>query len=207
MANKVGVALGLIHHTRKVAPGMTPSIDDMRGGGALRGTARFNRILMSMTEEEAAKAGVPNHRHFMRIGDMESNLAPPSAEVNQWYQKISVLTPNGHHVGAIEKWEWPDAFDGLSKIDAARVQSAILGMAEPPLESIRSPNRWAGIVVAEVLGLDIEDKGQKARVASLIKGWVASGVLAVSTAQNARAGREVNVIIAGPNNPLAEVNT
>lgn len=206
MANKVGVALGLIHHTRKVAPGMTPSIDDMRGGGALRGTARFNRILISMTEEEAAKAGVPNHRHFMRIGDMESNLAPPSSEVNQWYQKISVLTPNGHHVGAIEKWEWPDAFDGLSKIDAARVQSAILAMSEPPLESIRSPNRWAGIVVAEVLGLDISDKGQKARVASLIKGWVASGVLAVETAQNARAGREVNVIVAGPNNPLSEAS-
>jgi RecA-family ATPase len=206
MANKVGVALGLIHHTRKVAPGMTPSIDDMRGGGALRGTARFNRILISMTEEEAAKAGVANHRHFMRIGDMESNLAPPSSEVNQWYQKISVLTPNGHHVGAIEKWEWPDAFDGLSKMDAARVRNAIMAMPEPPLESIRSPNRWAGIVVAETLGLDISDKGQKARVASLIKGWIASGVLALETVPNTRAGREVSVVVAGPNNPLTEVD-
>jgi len=80
-------------------------------------------------------------------------------------------------------------------------------MPEPPLESIRSPNRWAGIVVAEVLGLDISDKGQKARVASLIKGWVASGVLAVETTQNARAGREVNIIVAGPNNPLSETST
>lgn len=205
MANKVGVALGLIHHTRKVAAGITPSIDDMRGGGALRGTARFNRILVGMTEEEAAKAGIQNHRHFMRIGDMESNLAPPSSEVNQWYQKISVLTPNGHYVGAIEKWDWPDAFDGLSEKDAARVRNAIMTMPEPPLESIRSPNRWAGIIVAETLGLDIADKGQKARVASLIKGWLASGVLAVESAHNPRAGRPVAVIVAGPNNPLSEI--
>jgi hypothetical protein len=203
MANKAGVALGLIHHTRKVAPGLTPSIDDMRGGSALRGTARFNRILISMTEEEAAKAGVPNHRHFMRIGDMESNLAPPSAEVNQWFQKLSVKTPNGHHVGAVERWEWPDAFDGVTRQDAARVRTAFATAAEPPRADVRSA-KWAGVLIADTLNIDLTSPAGKAKAKTLLEKWIASDVLRVAEGRDNRAGRPVNVVMAGDNNPMAE---
>jgi hypothetical protein len=119
LASSSQVALGLIHHTRKLSPGMAASIDDMRGGGALRGTARFIRLLLPMTEDEGAKAGVDNHRHFIRIADMEANLAPPSADVNRWFQKVSVEIPNGQHVGVVEPWTWPDAFMGLRNPRAA----------------------------------------------------------------------------------------
>lgn len=203
MANQCGVALGLIHHTRKVAPGVTPSIDDMRGGSALRGTARFNRILVSMTEDEAAKAGVTNHRHFMRIGDMESNLAPPSAEVNQWFQKLSVRTPNGHSVGTIERWEWPDAFDGVTKQDAARVRAAFASEPEPPGADIRSA-RWAGVLIADTLHIDLTTTSGKAKVKTLLEKWLATDVLRVAEGHNRRAGRPVKVVIAGDNSPLAE---
>ncbi len=205
MANKVGVALGLIHHTRKVAPGITPSIDDMRGGSALRGTARFNRILVSMTEDEAAKAGLPNHRHFLRIGDMESNLAPPSAEVNQWYQKISVRTPNGHHVGAIERWEWPDAFDGVTRQDAARVRAIFSSAAEPPRADIRSA-KWAGVLIADTLGINMTTTSGKAKIKVLLEKWLASDVLRLAEGRDNRAGRPVNIVIAGDNNPMSEVS-
>ena len=203
MANQCGVALGLIHHTRKVAHGVTPSIDDMRGGSALRGTARFNRILVSMTEDEAAKAGVPNHRHFMRIGDMESNLAPPSAEVNQWFQKLSVRTPNGHSVGAIEKWAWPDAFDGVTKQDAARVRAAFASEPEPPRADIRSA-KWAGILIADTMRIDLATTSGKARVKTLLEKWLTTDVLRVAEGHDKRAGRPVSVVIAGDNNPLSE---
>lgn len=205
MANKCGVALGLIHHTRKVAPGITPSIDDMRGGSALRGTARFNRILISMTEDEAAKAGLPNHRHFLRIGDMESNLAPPSSEVNQWFQKVSVRTPNGHSVGAVERWEWPDAFDGVTRQDAARVRAIFASAAEPPRADIRSA-KWAGVLIADTLGIDLTTTSGKAKVKVLLEKWLASDVLRVAEGRDNRAGRPVNIVIAGDNNPMSEVS-
>lgn len=205
MANKCGVALGLIHHTRKVAPGVTPSIDDMRGGSALRGTARFNRILISMTEDEAAKAGLPNHRHFMRIGDMESNLAPPSSEINQWFQKVSVKTPNGHYVGAVERWEWPDAFDGVTRQDAARVRAAFASAAEPPRADIRSA-KWAGVLIADTLGIDLTETSGKAKVKVLLEKWLASDVLRLAEGRDNRAGRPVNIVVAGDNNPMSEVS-
>ena len=207
MASTCQVGLGLIHHTRKVAAGVTPSIDDARGGGAIRGTARFNRILVAMTEDEGLKAGVENHRHFMRIGDMESNLAPPSADVNRWFEKASVKAPNGQYIGAIRPWEWPDAFDGVSPQDARKVQLAVAEMEEePPLESNRSPQRWVGLVVADVLGLDPDDKATKVRIGTLVKTWIKKGVLEVVDFRDTRAGRDRRAVICGPNNPLEKEN-
>lgn len=198
MAAKTGVALGLIHHTRKVAPGVTPSIDDMRGGSALRGTARFNRILVGMTEDEAAKGGVLNHRHYFRIGDMESNLAPPSSDVNRWFEKVSVETPNHHHVGAVRPWKWPDAFEGVGVAEAIRVQRAVAACAEPPKASVQARG-WVGQIVAETLGLDLEVKADKARVSAMLKAWIASDVLRVETRLSKRDGREVPVVVTGDN--------
>ncbi len=205
MANTCGVALGLIHHTRKVAQGITPSIDDMRGGSALRGTARFNRILVSMTEDEAAKAGVENHRHFFRIGDMESNLAPPSSEVNRWYEKVNVTTPNGQHVGAVRPWEWPDAFDGVTNSDAMRVQNMVAASFPPPRYSSQSA-QWVGRIVADALGMDIEDKTQRARVNSMIGVWIKNKVLAVEEVPDTRNGRTTKAVFKGENVPYGEVN-
>ena len=205
MANTCGVALGLVHHTRKVAQGITPSIDDMRGGSALRGTARFNRILVSMTEDEAVKAGVENHRHFFRIGDMESNLAPPSSDVNRWYEKVNVATPNGQHVGAVRSWEWPDAFDGITNSDAIRVQSVVASTVPPPRYSSQS-KQWVGIIVADVLGLDLEDKLHRARVNSMIGTWIKTKVLAIEEVADTRNGRTTKAVVRGENTPYQEVN-
>jgi hypothetical protein len=205
-ASAKAVAIGLIHHTRKMPQGgATATIDDARGGGALRGTARFNRLLVPMSEDEAAKAGLPNHRHFMRIGDMESNLAPPSADLNRWFQKINVETPNGDHVGAVEPWTWPNAFDGVTPDDARRVQIAIASMEAPPRANVQAAN-WVGYVVARVLEWDATDKAIKGRITNLIKAWVKSGVLQEDSVEDTRNGRPAPVIVAGPNNPKTVVD-
>lgn len=177
LASSSKVALGIIHHTRKTAPGVSLSIDDARGGGALRGTARFNRLLVPMTEDEAKEAGVLNHRHFFRIGDVESNLAPPSAEVNQWFEKVSVLAPNSKHVGAVKRWEFPDAFDGISRKDLLRVQNEV----ERRCNDGRHPRadaqtgEWVGYIVAEFFGLDAIGDGR--RIKKMVAEWVKSGAL------------------------------
>lgn len=203
LASTTRVALGLIHHTRKIAPGVTPTIDDGRGGSALRGTSRFNRLLIGMTEDEAAKAGLDNHRHYLRVADMESNLAPPSADVNRWFQKISVQTPNGRFVGAVEPWKWPDAFDGVSKQDAARVRAEIDKMPEPPRADVRSAS-WVGNIIASALGLNITKTGDKAKVKSIAAKWIETDVLRIAEGKDPRAGRSVNVVICGANNPLSD---
>lgn len=204
LASSTGVALGLIHHTRKIAPGAIASMDDGRGGSALRGTSRFNRLLIGMTEDEGARAGVQNHRHYMRIADIESNLAPPSADVNRWFEKASVIIPNGHSVGVIKPWKWPDAFTGLRREDAAKVRATFAACDPAPRESSQS-KEWAGFLIAEALGLDADEKSSKARLASLLREWIKQGVLAVDTVRDPRAGRDVKVVVAGENNPMTEV--
>lgn len=203
MASSCGVALGLIHHTRKIAPGMQATIDDARGGSALRGTARFNRILSPMSEDEGAKAGVENHKFYFRIADVESNLAPPSADINRWFEKVSVETPNGHRVGAIKPWKWPDAFDGITRNDAAKVRTEVARMAEPPRADIRSA-AWIGVTVADCLGFDLTEPADKNKVKSIVQKWIETDVLRVEESHDARNGRAVKVIVAGHNNPLSE---
>lgn len=207
MATTHRVAIGLIHHTRKMAPGTTATIDDARGGSALRGTARFNRLLLPMSEDEGVKSGVDNHRHFMRIADMESNLAPPSADVNRWFQKISVNTPNGHSVGAVEPWQWPDAFDGVTREDACRVQAALRSIDDDPPRLNTQSAGWVGNVVARVLNVDADDKAVRNSISAMIKTWTKTGVLEVVEVHDARAGRMVKAVVAGKNNPMTEVNT
>lgn len=203
LATACNIALGLVHHTRKVAAGVAASIDDMRGGSALRGTARFNRILVSMSEAEAVSAGVPNHRHFFRLGDIESNLAPPSAEVNRWFEKVSVEIANGEHIGAVRRWNWPDAFAGVTAQDAARVRQMVAEREDdPPAENSRN-KAWVGHIVAQVLGLNVDDKSEKARVTAILKTWIGSGVLIVEKVHSSRDGRDTPVVLAGPNDPLS----
>jgi hypothetical protein len=203
MASQSAISIHLVHHTRKVAPGMNASIDDSRGGSALRGTARFNRVLNLMTEDEAVKAGVPNHRHFFRIGDMESNLAPPSADVNRWFEKRSIIAPNGQNIGIVEPWKWPDAFAGVTAEDAARVRNAIAAMSMEPPRLDPQARTWVGHEVARVLRLDSNDKGDRERIKTLVRTWINTGVLAVEERHDARNGREAKVVVAGPNSPSA----
>jgi hypothetical protein len=204
MASRCNIALGLVHHTRKVMAGQTPTMDDMRGGSSLRGTARFNRLLVGMTEGEANLACVPNHHHFFRLGDIESNLAPPSAQVNRWFEKVSVTIANGESIGAVRRWEFPDLMAGVSTQDARRVQMAVAGMAEnPPRRDVQSPD-WAGWVIAKTLGLDGDhnDKAFKSRLGAMLATWIDSDVLAVEDRKTGPKGKSFKFVVAGSNNPV-----
>lgn len=204
MASSMGIAIGLVHHTRKVAPGMAPTIDDGRGGSALRGTARFNRVLAGMTEDEALKAGVENHRLYVRIGDAESNLAPPSADINRWFEKVSVTTPSGENVGAVRPWKWPDAFDGVTAKDAARVRAAVSAAFDADPMQCRADVQaklWVGRIVAETLGLDADNKQDKERIKTMIRTWLDSGVLAREVAFDPEKRQDRPVIAPGPTRP------
>lgn len=203
MASRCSLAIGLIHHTRKMQPGVKASIDDMRGGSALRGTARFNRLLVPMSEDEAAKAGIPDHRSHFQIGDIEGNLAPPSSDYARWFEKVSVQAFNGESVGVITPWSWPDAFDGLSNESAAAVRRAVQDFPERTRKDPQSED-WVGHLIGETVGISTDDKAGKSKVKTLIKTWLSTKVLSEEDRPD-RHRKPRPHITAGPNNPLEQV--
>lgn len=202
LASDCDVALGIIHHTRKPQMGVTPTIDDGRGGSALRGTCRFNRLLVGMTQDEAAKADVDDHRRYMRIADAESNLAPPSSSVNRWFQKVSVHLDgdDGDGTGAIRPWQWPDAFAGITQDMAREVQARIRAKGDDdlPRANVRAKD-WIGHLVGEVCEIDTSEKAGKQRAGDIVKAWLKSDVLSAIEVRDDRAGRDVSAITVGPN--------
>ncbi|MEP1201006.1 AAA family ATPase [Tateyamaria sp.] len=201
MAQNVDVAVHIVHHARKMASGATPSLDDARGGSSLRGTSRFNRILVPMTESECTKAGVENHRSYFRIGESESTLAPPASIRNKWYEKIGVDIPNGQNVTVPVRWEWPDAFEGVSVEDAGLIYDFAGDLPEGDRRESSQSSEWFGRKVAEKLGIDVSHKAGKARVSLLLKTWLGSGVLKIEKMSKKINGREVKLYGQGSNDP------
>ncbi len=207
LASETGVAIGIVHHTRKPTAGAQITLDDGRGGSALRGVARFNRLLAPMTEAEGAQAGVDDFRRYFRIAEAESNLAPPSSDRNQWFEKTGVEIGNGGAYPTLRKWTWPEAFTGVTVNDACRVRAMIADRAErddPARENAQAKD-WAGHIVAEVMCLDLGKTADKARVKAMLRKWIETGVLAVERMKHGDKSKEALFVFAGPNNP-AEVS-
>ena len=204
---KGGVSIHLIHHTRKMpTTGFTGDLlDSGRGGSSLRGTARFNRVLVGMSETEGTSAGVDNHRHYFRIGDSESNLAPPTSDNNRWFFKDSVQLPK-FAVGAVQPWKWPDPFDNVKVADVGKLQGLLRGMSEFPSADVRSAT-WFGVMVAEMFDYDLEKTSDKGMVKRMIKQWIENDVIRVEKHKDKRQSREVRVIVCGDNNVLIKSAT
>lgn len=203
MADTLNCSIEVVHHTRKLN-GKEAEVEDSRGGGALIGAVRAARALNPMTADEAAKAGLETHiDHFRIEAAGKNNLSRPAAHAT-WLQRVSVELPNGDSVAAVTPWAWPDAFEGVTADDARRVQLAVGAMeTNPPRENPQAAN-WVGRTVADVLGMDADDKADKSRILNMVKTWVRSGVLVVEEVRDTRNGRDTKVVLAGPNVPTAE---
>ena len=98
-------------------------------------------------------------------------------------------------------WQWPDAFDGISKQDASDVRTAIAAMAaNPPSNSSKSAT-WAGYIIADTLNIDADDEAGRSRIKEMLKYWIKTDVLAIEEQHDRQKGRTKKVVIAGPNNP------
>jgi hypothetical protein len=179
VAELANCAVHLVHHTRKAPAGTEVTTDSSRGAKSLTDAARVARALNQMTEEDGAKAGVENHRLFFRGFNDKANLAPPVV-VSDWLRLASVWLDNGpaggDSVGVVTHWDWPDPLTGITGTDFEKVALAI--RAGSWRKDVRS-NSWVGNAVAQALGLDLEDRADKAKVAGLIKVWLSAGSLTV----------------------------
>jgi len=70
----------------------------------------------------------------------------------------------GDSVGAVGRWTWPSALDGLTTSDLLAVQRHI--QKGQWREDIRS-DAWVGKAIADVLGLDAENKADRQKTGGL----------------------------------------
>jgi hypothetical protein len=172
------LAIDLLHHVRKTG-GAEVTAEDMRGATALHGALRSLRMINPMTPDEAKKARVRDREVYFRVENGKSNMARPSANA-RWFELKSVALGNarpklaGDEVGVVSAWQWPALTAGLPEDALRRAQEALLGGKWRA--DAQSP-QWAGLPIAEALGLDPDDPFAKAHLKQLIAGWTDSGDL------------------------------
>jgi hypothetical protein len=183
VAERANVAVHLVDHTRKMSGGETEiTTESSRGAKAKTDGCRVVRVVNRMTEGQAMNAGIENPRIYFRTFNDKANLAPP-ADKSDWFKLESVDLGNapshlqfGDSVGVVTTWEWPDALEGVNGPIVDRIFDEIKGGTWR--ESSQSPD-WVGVAVAQVLGLDVNKKADKARIAGMVRTWRAAGSLVV----------------------------
>jgi 5S rRNA maturation endonuclease (ribonuclease M5) len=186
LADSCGISIELVHHTRK-GNGLDTNVESARGGSSLIAAVRSARVLSPMTKEEADKAGLESHVNHFRVEVGKSNLARPMDKA-LWFEKKSHALDNGDSCAVLMKWEFPDAFSGMSVELGRKIQRRI--ESERPKHSPRAEN-WAGKIIIEMLELDIKDSDKLARskASTILKEWVRTGVVEVYEDHDGRQGR------------------
>ena len=184
VADRANCAVHLVHHTRKMG-GVESEVtaETSRGGKAMTDGCRVVRAVNRMSKEEAARAGVENHRLYFRTFNDKANLTPP-ADQSDWFKLESVDLGNGDlpggfggdSIGVTVNWKWPDPLDGVTADDFDKASRAI--RAGKWRENSQAKD-WVGKAVAEALDLNLDRKQEKAKVAALVKSWLSYGSLVI----------------------------
>lgn len=185
IATAANCAVVLAHHCGKPkAPGEAVTANSSRGASSLVDAARGGLALNTMTEAEADRFGIDKgeRRRFFRADSAKANRAP--ADAGQWFELVSVHLENGpdggDSVGVATPWSPPDPFHDVTTHDLRAVQARI---ADGNWKDSQQSPDWAGLVVADVLDLDLGDKAAKAKVASILRTWTKNGALRVEERQ------------------------
>ncbi|MFS0736949.1 AAA family ATPase [Sphingomonas sp. 1P06PA] len=191
IADVCNCSINLVHHVRK-QNGSEATADSARGASSLIGAARSVMVFNRMSKEEAEKVQVAEDeaRFYFRVDNDKANLAPPGSTT--WYRMNNVDLPNGDSVGVACPWTAPDVFEGISVHDLIRVQKAV-GAGEWRENS--QALAWVGKPVSEALGLDLNDRKQRSRVAALIKAWVREGALEIVEMEDSKRNKRPFVVV------------
>lgn len=191
IAEKAGVAIMLISHSRKVLDSSATEVADTRGASAIVDGARSARTVIRMSKKDAPRFGIDptRARYFVRIDEegAKTNLMPATAG-QHWLQLASVDLDNAagefkaDHIQAVKPFKielndgpfGPEVRDGV----LSAVQSEEFGVGN------RAANRLSDKVL-ELAGLDKNSKRDKDLANEAIKQWASSGVLLKKTVTGA----------------------
>ena len=174
VAKQANCAIVLVHHTSKAGAAEVTALS-ARGAVALVNACRAAIVLNRMTPEEAERfsiEGDDQRRRYFTVQDDKHNRAP--AEKADWFRLTPVELGNGDSVGTVEYWTPPDPFDGLTGSHLYRVQQSI---SAGEWREDWQATAWAGVAIADVLGLDSKAKSDRSRIRKLIGTWLQEGAL------------------------------
>jgi hypothetical protein len=180
-----GLAVEIVHHPRKLAPGeVNTTVDDARGASAIISAVRSARTLNFMTTGEATQLGIPEEkrREYVRIENGKANHGPIGTA--NWI-KIEVVTlANEEQVACAISWKPPNPFDGVT----TGVGKVVRGMVKRGSYRTNSQSpQWLGWAMAPLLGMKArhddkpKDKSAVFKLNKILKKWEENSVLAIET--------------------------
>jgi hypothetical protein len=182
IADVCNCSINLVHHLRK-QNGAEATAESSRGAVSLIGAARSVIVYNRMSEEEADRAGIDDleRRFIFRTSNDKANLAPPEAA--DWFRMNNVDLDNGDKVGVACRWQWPNAFAGITE-DTLRLVQEEAARGEYREDS-RSPD-WFGNAIGSIVGKSPHDQREKKQIAAFIREWVKNGILEIETRPDAK---------------------
>lgn len=188
IANAGRCAIELVHHVRKLN-GAEVTVEDGRGASAMIAAARPVRAIAKLSKGEAVRMGLEAKAGRMfRFADGKNNLAPPADSDGRWFEMVSVGLGNGvegdgidrlmsgDHVGVVTLYKGGAEVMGVVGAGAEAEAMNALRCGEWRRDS-RAGEAWAGHIVARVMGLDVEEAGDKARCKAILSEWIKRGLL------------------------------
>jgi hypothetical protein len=168
-------AVELCFEQRKLAPGQIPSVEDARGASVTGYRTRSARVLRRMTVGEAEETGVADHRDFFSLSREKHNHTRAPVEKRRWLCHVSIKLDNGDDVGALTLASIADPGEITDDI-RRRVRERL---RDGTWREDARAKKWAGLVVAEVLRIDPDNKGAKKRIGNVLKALIQDGTLKV----------------------------
>ena len=145
--------------------------------------ARDVRMLNRMNKEEAAKAGMEDGKErFYFRSDTDGNLSPASA--TEWFHLTSVRARQrqrrpGRRSGLCRRRNPLEMAERLRRRDRERLSSAGRSCRGGAGERARKLRIGRATPIAIAMGLDATNKGHKAKIAAMLKTWIANGMFIV----------------------------
>ena len=195
VAKTANCVIVLVHHTSKSGAGEVTTLSS-RGAVALPDASRTTLVLNRMAEDQAQALGIePDQRNrYISVADDKHSRAP--AEKANWYQLIGVDLGNGidshpgDSVAVAVTWVPPDPFADVTVQHLEQVKQVIDGAEWR--ENMQS-SQWAGHAIAQVLGMDADNKADRGQIRSILREWISSGEFRVERRRD--KGRQVRPFI------------
>jgi RecA-family ATPase len=182
IADHTNCAIDIVHHLRKLAD-REATVEDARGAVSLIGAARSVRILnrMSMTQAEEANISVNDRFGYFSINHGKANLAPMSHKLD-WRHLEGVPLGNGRGLTkpqdfapVVVEWQWPSPEAATEAVPEDALVAIKKRIGGGDYRYDEQAKQWAGLIVADVLNMDLDNKGDKRRVKVMLRKWESDG--------------------------------
>jgi hypothetical protein len=182
IADQTNCAIDIVHHLRKLAD-REATVEDARGAVSLIGAARSVRILNRMSATQAKDAGLSEQDRYgyFSINHGKSNLTPLSNKMD-WRRLEGVPLGNGRGLTrpqdfapVVIEWQWPSMEKQLEAVSDEALVAIKKRIGGGDYRYNEQAATWAGIIVADVLKIDLDERTEKGRVKRMLKQWEKEG--------------------------------